>query len=103
MLLIVLLYIAGIILFLAEFFLPGLVLGIVGALMLIASAGLVFYHDPQHAGLILVAQAVGVIIALVVGLWVFLRTGMSRGLTLSKSQEEAAGYTNQISNRSLIG
>jgi membrane-bound serine protease (ClpP class) len=103
MLLIVLLYIAGIILFLAEFFLPGLVLGIVGALMLIASAGLVFYHDPEHAWLILIGQGAGVFLAIVAGLWIFLRTGMSRGLTLSQSQEEAAGYTNQLSNRSLVG
>jgi membrane-bound serine protease (ClpP class) len=103
MLLIALLYIAGIILILAEFLLPGLILGIIGGLLLIASGALVFYHDPQYGWFIVLGQVLGLGLAILVGIWMLSKSGMSKGLTLNLNQEEAAGYTNQLSNRALIG
>ena len=63
MLWIILLYAGGISLVLAEFLLPGGILGIFGAVFLVGSAGLTVYYYPGEAFWIITVQLLGLFLS----------------------------------------
>lgn len=95
------LFVVGFLLVAAEVFLPGLILGILGFICLIASVVLVFVHYGTSAGLA-AAFAVGVlgVAGFVLWLFVFPRTFLGRRLMLRTEQETARPSGDR---RDLIG
>ena len=99
--LIFVLIIAGLVLIAAEVFLPGLILGAIGFLCLMASVVLVFVNYGTVAGVV-ATFIVGILtlVGFVLWLYVFPRTFIGRGVMLltPKMENTAAGR-----NQSLVG
>ena len=89
--LIVALFIAGFLLIAAEVFVPGLIVGTLGFLCLVASVGLVFYHHGALAGsmaaLVIGTLSIG---GLIVWLNIFPKTFIGRRIILSRTQTSGA-------------
>ncbi len=101
---VVLFFIAGMALVLVEFLLPGMVLGTIGAGLLILSCVLGVKAYPDYALHIIAGELIGAGLSVILGLVVLTRTRALRGtLTQSMSQQAEDGYVSVQSDLSLIG
>jgi len=100
---VVLLFIAGIGLIFAEVLLPGAVLGILGAICLMGSAGLAIYEYPGEAFWIIIAELIGLFISIVIGFYLFPRIGPGRKLILENALSVEEGYVSNESDETLMG
>jgi len=101
---IVLLFAAGMVLVLVEFLLPGMVLGTIGAGLLILSGVLGVRAYPGHALHIITGELIGAGLSGILGLVILTRTRALRGtLTQSLSQKPEDGYVSVQSDLSLVG
>ena len=100
----VLFFIAGMVLVLVEFLLPGMVLGTIGVGLLILSGVLGVKAYPDYALHIIMGELIGAGLSVILGLVVLTRTRALRGtLTQSLSQQAADGYVSAESDLALIG
>jgi len=97
------LFCAGMILILAEFFVPGAVLGILGALTLTASAAMGCYAYPDYAVFIIVGEFAGAVAVVLLGMSLLPKTGAGKRMILQESQLQEAGFTAVPSDLSLLG
>lgn len=100
---IIVLYIAGILLLLAEFFVPGAVLGILGAISVVTSGIWACYIYPDQAFIIVVGDLVGVMAAILLGIFLITKTGLARGLILEDTFDQDRGYVSDVTDVSLVG
>ena len=99
----IILYIAGILLLLAEFFVPGAVLGILGAIAVVASGIWACYIYPDQAFAIVIADVVGVMVAILLGILLLTKTGLARGLVLDGTFPQDQGYVSDVTDQTLLG
>ncbi len=100
---ILLLFAGGVVLVLAEFLLPGGLLGAAGACMLIASAGLSIYHYPDWALVLVPIELLGAAAAVIGGMYMLSKQGVAPWLKLGASQRLEDGYVNMQSDTTLVG
>lgn len=100
---IVTLFVGGILLLLAELFLPGLVCGILGTIMLIASMVLSVKAAPEFAMVIIIGESALALAIFVFGLWFVPRFSARWGFSHATSMDNAAGYVSAESNTALLG
>jgi membrane-bound serine protease (ClpP class) len=101
---VILLFLAGMVLVLVEFLLPGLVLGTIGVGLLILSGVLGVMAYPDYTLHIIAGELIGAGLSVILGLVVLTRTRALRGtLTQSMSQQTADGYVSVQSDLTLIG
>jgi len=100
---IIVLYFAGLLLFMAEFFIPGMISGIIGSVMIIASIVLAVQRVPDYALLIVILQLVGVLFAVIGGMYLLPRSRLSRRLILTDSQQADAGWVSADTESHLMG
>lgn len=100
---ILLLFVAGTALVFTEFFMPGLVLGTLGALCLLASAVLAVIYEGTNAVFILAAEAVVLAGTICFGLYLMPRTRVGRALILQKSEELEDGWVASETDPTLMG
>lgn len=100
---VIILFIAGMVLILAEFLIPGLVCGVVGALFVLASGGLGCYTYPDHAWLIIVGEFAGVVVSIMLGIYILSSTRAGKHLVLQESQQAKSGWVASDSDMSLVG
>ena len=103
MTLIILLFVAGVCLLIAEFVLPGLIAGIAGVILIIVSTVLAVRAYPDSTAMIIGLEVFGALIGSVVGGVLILQSGLASGLTLSTSQRPEEGWINQPTDTTLIG
>jgi membrane-bound serine protease (ClpP class) len=97
------LYLGAVVLILLEFVLPGGILGVIGIVLMMASAGLGIYAFPEYAVPIVIAEFAGLVATIILGLYILSRTGAGKALLLGTSQREEDGYTNMKSKTELVG
>ncbi len=100
---VLLLFIAGISLILAEVLLPGAICGALGVICLMASAGLAIYEFPGQAFWVIIAELVGVFISIAIGFYLFPRIGLGKRMILGNQQLVDEGYVSNVSDDSLLG
>jgi len=100
---VVILYLAGLVLVLAEFLIPGMIAGVVGACLIIASAIVAIRDVPEYAFFTILAELVGVALGVVLGMWLMSRSRLGRRLVLETSQNASAGYVAADSDETLQG
>lgn len=100
---VLLLYLGGLFLIVAEAFLPGGILGVFGWLLVVASAAYGVYYYPGQALFIIIAEGVGAVGALILTFFILSKTNAARFLSLPASLDEADGFTNQMSEKELVG
>ncbi len=98
-----LLFAAGVLLIFAEFFVPGLVLGTIGGVLIVISALLGVYHYPDYALFIIIGETVGAGAGVILGFYMLTRTRAGSLLTLAHAQTAASGYVSAESDMSLVG
>ena len=99
---VILLYIGGMVLILAEFLVPGGVCGFIGALAVLGSAWLGCFHYPDYVLFIILGEGSGVIIGILIGLKLFPHTPVARKMILKDKLSENREWTSTVSDTSLI-
>ena len=99
---ILLFLIAGMILVISEFFLPGAILGGLGILLVIISTVLGVYTYPGYGVFIVIGELIGVCICALLGFLVLTRTRAGKFLTLGHYQNADAGYVSAASDLDLL-
>jgi membrane-bound serine protease (ClpP class) len=100
---IVSLYVAGVLLILAEFFVPGAVLGILGGVAVVACGVWASYIYPDLAFLFVVADLVGVMAAILLGVFLITKTNLAHGLVLEDEFTQEKGYVSDVTDATLLG
>lgn len=100
---IIALFVGGNLLLLAELFLPGLVCGVLGTIMLVASMVLSVKAVPDFAVLIIFGECALAMGIFLFGLWFVPRFGAHWGYAHTKNMDPGAGYVNVAENPALIG
>lgn len=93
----------GMVLILAEFIVPGGILGVMGALLLLTSGGLGIYYYPEYTVFIIIGETFGVVICVILGMMLIAQSGVARFLKLEASLNPDQGYTNQPDDVRLLG
>ncbi len=96
-------FVAGIILILAEFILPGLVCGILGGVFLVVSCGFALYTFPQHGLLVIFGEGIAATVAIGLGFYFFPRSIVGKAMILTQDQPQDAGWVSDVSDAKLIG
>jgi len=97
------LFIAGMVLILAEFIVPGLICGILGGIFVLASGILACYAYPDYILLITLTEVIGVCISIILGMFLLARTRAGKHLVLNDSQQQQAGWVASESDLALVG
>lgn len=98
-----LLFVMGMIMILAEFLLPGGVLGTLGVLAMVGSTIIGVYTFPEYAIFIAIIEGLCAIGVIMLGLWMLSSTKAGGLLRLDTSMSGESGFTNTVSRTELIG
>lgn len=97
------LFIAGIILILSEFFLPGAIIGILGFLLIIASTVTGVLRYPEYTLFIVVGEVLGLIAGIALGLFLITKTKLQDMLVLGHTLSAEDGYSGPSQDPALVG
>ena len=98
-----LLFVAGVILLFAEFLLPGAILGVIGAGMIVASMALGWVRYPEYGLFIFGGEAVGVLVAILLGFYMLSNTKFGNILVMEEEQQKSEGYVSPSEDPALEG
>lgn len=96
-------FVAGVVLIVAEFFLPGMICGIVGGLSLLAGGIYGVYAFPEYAFFIVVVYLFGAVAAIVAGVFVFPKSPVGKRMILAEGIDGDADWVSDKSDESLLG
>lgn len=100
---ILVLFVAGVVLLVSEFFIPGGIAGTIGIACVIASSGLAIYWYPEVSFWIVIAEFVGVILSIMLGFYILPRIGVGRRMILGAEQRPEDGWVAEVTDGSLMG
>ena len=100
---VIVMFLAGVILIFAEFFLPGLILGIIGFCLILASTITGVVSFPDHAILIIAGELVGFFVTLIAGFYMMTQTPVQKLFVLGDTMSAAEGYTGPSQDPALVG
>ncbi len=100
---VIMLFVAAMILILAEFFLPGAILGVIGTLTLIASIAVGWMKFPEYGFLIFIVEMIATAVCIVLGIKLISKTRARRLMVLDHVQENTEGYSSPIERRAPVG
>ena len=86
------LFLAGIVLLLAEFIVPGLVCGILGGVLIVVSGAMACIAHPQYTLMIVLGLLIAVFACIIAGMYMLSRTRAGDRLIVSASQNAEAGW-----------
>jgi membrane-bound serine protease (ClpP class) len=98
-----LLFAVGVALILTEFFMPGLVMGTIGVLCLISSIVMAVVYERELSVFIIVLEAIGLVGAIGLGMYLMPRTRAGKALILQSSQRLDDGWTASETDTTLVG
>lgn len=97
------LLVGGAVMLFVEFFIPGLVVGTLGAIALILSCALAVREYPEYAAFIIPGYVAGVIAILIAGVSLFPKTPIARFMILKDEQRPEEGWVNDTGDPALVG
>jgi membrane-bound serine protease (ClpP class) len=97
------LFIAGIILILAEFFLPGAIMGILGFLLIVVSTVTGVIRFPEYSLFIIVGEFMGLVAGILFGLFLITKTRLQDSLVLADTLSAEDGYCGPAQDPALVG
>lgn len=101
--LVILLFVAGLALIFAELLLPGAVLGILGGILVVASAITGWVKFPEHGLMIVGGEFAGVVLGIGAGFYVLSATGVRNLLVMNERQDKNRGYASPSEDEALLG
>lgn len=96
-------FVAGMALILAEFIVPGMICGVLGSLLVIASGAIACYAYPDYALFIVLGELLGVCFCIGLGMYMLARTRTAKHLILADNQDPSAGWVAADSDLALVG
>jgi len=100
---VLLMFLAGMALILAEFLVPGAICGIAGVCLLFASGGMAIYAYPEYAFWVVIAEFAGAIASVMLGFYLFPRIGLGKRMILHADQTVENGWVSNETDTSLRG
>lgn len=100
---VIVMFIAGAILILAEFFLPGLILGTLGFCLIIASTITGVMQYPEYTIFIVTGEILGFIATLFGGFYLITKTPLQKLFVLDDTMDADAGYVGPSQDPELVG
>ncbi len=100
---ILLLFLAGLILIIAEIFLPGMICGTIGAMLVVASCIVGAANYPGYVAFIVIGELIISLAAVIVGFKMFPKTPAGRAMILNHNQNADEGWVANESDTELIG
>ncbi len=100
---VIILFVVGVALIFAEFFVPGAVLGGLGALLVMGSIALGWYRFPEYGVIILGGELGAVVLVVALGLFLLFKTPVGGALVLKAKQDVTAGYADYAQDAALVG
>lgn len=100
---VVLIFLAGCLLLLSEFVLPGGILGIIGFVLLVGGCVWGMMSVPEYAMFILATETLGAILTFFAGMWIIANTRAGSALKLETSMNAEDGYQNMETDAALVG
>ena len=82
-------FVAGILLILSEFLLPGGILGVMGVITLIGSVAIGIGAFPDYALFIVISETIAASVAVVLGMVLIARSDLGKGLVLADTLESS--------------
>lgn len=99
---IILLYFGGLALILSEFFVPGMVCGILGGSMILASGVMGIMRAPEYTVFIVLGELTGVMLGTILGMYLLGRTRAANKLVLATNQNSDEGWVAADSDMSIL-
>ncbi|MFP6584658.1 MAG: NfeD family protein [Candidatus Hydrogenedentota bacterium] len=99
----IVLFIAGIMLILSEFFLPGAIMGILGFLLIVVSTVTGVAQYPEYALFIIVGEVLGLVGGILFGLYLITKTPLQDALVLDMTLSAEEGYSGPSMDPALVG
>jgi len=100
---VILIFLAGALLLLSEFVLPGGILGVIGIILLIGGCAWGMLTMPEYAVFILIAESLGTLLTFLAGMWLIANTRAGSALRLETSMSAEEGYASMPTDTTLIG
>ncbi|MDX9971750.1 MAG: NfeD family protein [FCB group bacterium] len=100
---IVLLGVLGVALIMTEFFMPGLVMGTLGVISLLASGIMAVIYERDIAIFVIAFEVFGLAMAIAAGMYFMPRTRAGRALILQESSQLGGDWVAAESDTSLVG
>ena len=100
---IVLLFLGGVVLLFAEFLLPGAIMGIIGAIMIVASVVIGWLQYPEYGLFIFGGEAVGTVGAVLLGFYTMSNTRLGKVLVMESEQNKSEGFVSPSEDPELVG
>jgi membrane-bound serine protease (ClpP class) len=100
---VVVLGLAGLVLIMAEFLVPGGILGAIGGILVLVSGGIGVYAYPDYAVFIVLGEVVVVVFGVLAGFYVLSHSGLGRRFVLDASQDPREGWVSSLTDEHLVG
>ncbi len=100
---ILLLFLAGLILIVLEFFVPGGICGTVGAIAMLVSCGMGCWTYPRYALFIILGEIIAALVGIFAGLKLIPHTPTGKAMILDSSQPPQEGWVAAQGDLSLVG
>ena len=97
------LFVSGIVLLFAEFFVPGAVLGTFGGLLLISSCVYGWYAFPEMGFVIVVVELLASALSIIIGMYLFSNTRAGRIMVLDTQQLTEEGWSSPSEDPKILG
>jgi len=97
------LFIAGIILILSEFFLPGAIMGILGFLLIVASTVTGIQKFPEYTLFIIVGEVMGLVGGILFGMFLITKTKLQNLVVMGDTMSAEDGYSGPSQDPALVG
>ena len=100
---VILLLVAGMVLVLSEFIVPGGICGILGVVLVVASCVVGVAAYPDFTLWIILGEIVGVTAGILAGIFLLSRTRAGKAIILESTQQAVEGWVAWESDKSLVG
>ena len=100
---VLILFLVGISLVVAEFIVPGAVLGILGGACILISVIYGWIQFPEYGLFIALGEFIGLFLGVIGGLYILSNTKVSRRLVMNKAQTKDEGFSSPGEDPALVG
>ena len=97
------LFVAGIVFIFSEFFIPGLIVGTLGVILLLVSTVYGWYLFPEYGPFIAMGEFIGLVASIALGMYAIANTRLGNFLIMNKTQDASEGWHAPAQDPALMG
>ena len=97
------LFVAGIVFIFSEFFIPGLIVGTLGVILLLVSTMYGWYLFPEYGLFIALGEFIGLVASIALGMYTMANTRLGNFMILNESQDSSEGWHAPAQDAALVG